>query len=171
MSQFIKFFNKIEPLLNDEQKRSLENYAYQYAKFWRVYFKILKAEDNELIIRVEQHKKPTKTPYFTTKELNENAKELFSKYFPWYTIHTNPVPYELPPADVVTPEWLREQMQAHHIGAKKVSKAVGIPQSEFSALLNGHREMGIRTKGLFYYYFAFLQLRQKYENKNIFEKI
>lgn len=44
-------------------------------------------------------------------------------------------------------------MNKHKINSKKLTEDLGIIKSEISALINGHREMGIRTKGLFYYYF------------------
>lgn len=40
-SKFIKSFLKIKDFLNEEQTLDIGNYAYQYAKFWRVSFKIM----------------------------------------------------------------------------------------------------------------------------------
>lgn len=57
------------------------------------------------------------------------------------------------PAQVVTPEWIQERMNRYKVGNKQLVKDLGLAKAEISALVNGHREMGIRTKGLFYYYF------------------
>lgn len=158
--KFIKSFLKIKDFLNEEQTLDIGNYAYQYAKFWRVSFKIMAVDEREkkLIISTSQEKKTTHTPYFTAKELIQETKKLFKPYFEGYTILVGAEPYNTPPADIVTPMWLSMQLQTYHIKAKKVAQEIGIPPAEFSALLNGHREMGIRTKGLFYYYFKCKEL-------------
>lgn len=158
-TQFIKSFFKIKKLLNDEQTLDIDNYAYQYAKFWRVYFKIMAVDENEkkIIIAAKQEKKNSDTPYFTKKELVEETKKLFQPYFKDYVILVGAEPYTEPIANIVTSDWITQQMKTHHIGAKKVAEAVGIPQAELSALIHGHREMGIRTKGLFYYYFKYIE--------------
>ena len=51
-------------------------------------------------------------------------------------------------------------MNKHKIGSKKLVADLGIAKAEISAMINGHREMGIRTKGLFYYYFKYTEIRK-----------
>ena len=158
-TEFIKSFFKIRDFLTEEQTADLGNYAYQYAKFFRVYFKIMAVDSKakKIIIATRQEKKPTDTPYFTIKELTEKTRATFEPYFKDFTILVGAEPYNAPPADFVTPIWVNMQMQSHKIGAKKVAHDIGVPPAELSALINGHREMGIRTKGLFYYYFKSLE--------------
>lgn len=161
MSDFIKFFNKIEPLLDDEQKKDLEHYAYQYAKFWRVFFKILKVDENEIIIRVEQEKKPDNATYFTAKELNDKTRDLFSKYFNGFTLHINPVPYQNPKTEIVSAEWVKKQMQKYHIKSKILAEELGLSKSEISLYLSGGNPLGGRSKAMFYYYFKTKELESK----------
>ena len=64
---FIKGFHKISDLLTETQKTDIENYAYQYAKFHRVYFKVLKVDDEnkKIIVQAKQNKHSFTNPYFT----------------------------------------------------------------------------------------------------------
>ncbi len=162
MSDFIKGFFKIEKHLNNEQKKDLENYAYQYAKFFKVYFKIttIVPKEKTIIIQISQKKKPSKNPYFTIKELSDIVQKTFLPYFEDYKIHKDITPYKPAPAEIVTPEWIKAQMNKYKIGNKKLAFDFGLLPSETSAIINGHREMGIRTKGLFFYYFKFIELER-----------
>ena len=65
--------------------------------------------------------------------------------------------FQSSPPDIVTGDWIKEKMNKHKIGNKKIGGDTGVPKSEISAMINGHREMGIRTKSMFYYLFKWYE--------------
>lgn len=90
----------------------------------------------------------------------EIVEETFRAYFEDWKIQKVTFPYIEAPAEIVTPEWIKEQMNKYKIGSKKLVTDFGIAKAEISAMINGHREMGIRTKGLFYYYFKYTEIQK-----------
>jgi hypothetical protein len=116
----------------------------------RITFKVLKETDAEIIVRVAQGKNP-QSVYQTASQLSEIAQELYAES--GKRVLSQPLPYIPPPADVVTPAWIQQQMLQHGIHSKQLIQALGLTKEDLSGLMNGHKEMGIRTKGLFFYYF------------------
>jgi hypothetical protein len=116
----------------------------------RITFKVVKETDSEIVIRVEQGKNPQDI-YQTAERLIAIGKQVYADC--GKTILVHPCPYVLPPAYIVTPEWIQKQMLQHKIRSKQLAEAFGLTKEDISGLVNGHKEMGIRTKGLFFYYF------------------
>lgn len=148
----IKNLHKIKNLLTEEQINRLEHSGLNFRRFANISFKILKVENDIILIEIRQDKNPHGV-HADIKRLTEIVEETFREYFPKYKIHKRPIMYIPAPAEIVTPEWAKKQMQKYKIGNKQLCKHFGIAKAEISAMINGHREMGIRTKGLFYYYF------------------
>ena len=155
----IKAIHKIRQMLTEEQVDKLERLALQYQRYSRIFFKVVSVDKEEkiLILSVYQEKSPLEN-YLTDKELRERAQELFSPFFEGYTLNIGATIYTESPAEEVTPEWIQERMNRYKVGGKQLVKDLGIAKAEISALINGHREMGIRTKGLFYYYFKYKEV-------------
>lgn len=148
----IKNIHLIRNLLNDKQLESLENSGLNFRRFARITFKILKVEVDTITIEVRQSKNPNGN-YADKKRLIEIVNEVFKPYFLNYKLHKHPKVYTPAPAEFITADWIKKQMQKHKVGNKKLVQDLGIAKAEVSAMINGHVEIGIRTKGLFYYYF------------------
>jgi len=153
----VKAIHKIKDQLTNEQLDKLETLAFQYQRYARIYFKIMAIdkEKKELVIAVWQEKSPADN-YLKDTDLVERAQSLFTPFFEGYQLKIGAQSYIQAPPEIVTPDWIKTKMQQFKIGNKQLVKDLGLPKSEISALINGHREMGIRTKGLFYYYFKSL---------------
>lgn len=150
----IKYIHKIKEYLTNEQLEKLEYSAFLHRRHAHILFKISIFNPDEKIIRIEvkQEKNPNGV-FADTKRLIEIVEETFREYFTDFQIQKSVFPYIPAPAEIVTPEWAKKQMQKYKVGNKQLCKHFGIAKAEISAMINGHREMGIRTKGLFYYYF------------------
>lgn len=159
----IKGFYKIEPYLDAEQKQDLENYAVQFAKFWRVYFKIItiSPEDKLLFIQTKQEKKPTDTPYFTKKELVDKTREHLQPFFVGYTLRISATEYTQSKSDIITPDYLKKELQKQKIRIKDIANNTGIEMSNLSAWVNGIRPMSNIVKNMFYYYFKYIESQNK----------
>lgn len=157
MENIIKNLHKITDYLTKRQIDSLEHSGLMHRRYARIYFKILNvdADSKVLNVQINQEKSPHEN-YADGKRLTEIVEETFRDFFPDWQIRKIAYPYQEAPVEVVTPEWIRTQMNTHKISSKKLVEDTGIAKAEISALINGHREMGIRTKGLFYYYFKAL---------------
>ena len=151
---FIKGFHKISDLLTETQKTDIENYAYQYAKFHRVYFKVLKVDDEnkKIIVQAKQNKHSFTNPYFTEQELMEKTKKLFLGFFNGYTINTHPVIYVESKSEIITPEYLKKELQKKKLRIKDIQIDTGLETSNLSAWINGIRPMSNIVKNMFYYY-------------------
>ena len=161
MENIIKNLHKLKSLLSNEQIDSLEYSAMMQRRYARIFFKIQFLDVEEKTIRIQIHQK--KSPYENyadDKRLMEIVEETFRTYFEDWKIQKVTFPYIEAPAEIVTPEWIKEQMNKYKIGSKKLVADFGIAKAEISAMINGHREMGIRTKGLFYYYFKYTEIQK-----------
>lgn len=160
MKNIIKNIHKIRDFLSDEQLKELDEIAFIHQRFARVFFKILKVENNVIRIEVKQEKSPHDN-YFDVKRLTEIADEVFATYLTNFTIHKVPLPYKESPIEVVTPQWIKEKMNTHKIGNKKLVNDFGISKSEISAMINEHTIMSNRSKAMFFYYFKYIELQKK----------
>lgn len=123
----------------------------------RITFKVISENENEVVVRVTQNRNPNGN-HFSAERLVEITKELYALKNETRTLIIHSVPYIEPPADKIDTDWIKAQMKKYKIGSKKLVEDLGIAKSEISSLINNKREMGIRTKGLFYYYFLSQQI-------------
>lgn len=161
MENIVKNIHKIKDFITEEQYDKIEYGGLLYRRYSRIYFKIISvnADAKDMVVKVWQEKN-TAEKYLDNKQLIEKGKELLSPFFQNWAIHIHSTPYQEAPPESVTPQWIREQMNKYKISSKKMVADLGVAKAEISALINGHREMGIRTKGLFYYYFKYIELQQ-----------
>lgn len=122
----------------------------------RIYFEKIKETDNEIIIRVKQTRSPAEN-YSSKEELDQIGKDTFGLLKTGKNIIVHSDPYKVAPSEVVSVEWIKCEMQTKHIRLKRLSEDLGISKSDLSATINGHKDFGIRTKNMFYYYFKSLE--------------
>lgn len=162
MENIVKNIHKIKEFITQEQYDKLEYSGLLYRRYSRIYFKIISvnASEKDMVVKVWQEKNPTEQ-YLNKKELIDRGKEMFLPLFEGWAIHFHPTDYQEAPVEFVTSQWIQNQMHKYKVGNKQLVADLGIAKAEISALINGHREMGIRTKGLFYYYFKYIALQKQ----------
>lgn len=92
----------------------------------------------------------------TNKELHQLARHLY----PDKRYKIRPVTFALN-LDIVTPEWIRERMEALNIHSKDLVQQLGITSSEISVFVNGKRPMSRSMRSMFYYYFLTFELNSR----------
>ena len=154
MENIIKNIHKIESFLGEEKSYQIEQFALMYRRYARIGFKVMAFDETEkkLIVKVRQEKKPDNENYRTEKELHEKGKELFSKFFDGFTIHVDAKPYTETSAEIITPEYLKAELNKRQIRIKDINTATGLEMSNLSAWVNGTRPMSNIVKNMFYYY-------------------
>lgn len=126
----------------------------------RIFFKEISEDEKTLVVRVEQ-KRNHNGNYFDVKRLIEIVKETYDHILNGRELIVHPITFQSSPPDIVTGEWIKERMNKYKVGNKKIVIDTGIPKSDVSAMINGHKDMGIRTKSMFFYLFKF------YESKTV----
>lgn len=58
--------------------------------------------------------------------------------------------------NIVTHEWIKEQMDSHNLTPAKISVETGLDPTIVSAYINGKRKLTIASRGIFYFYFKSL---------------
>lgn len=135
----------------------------------RIYFAEIRENETELVVAVRQTRSPNEN-YADKKRLEEIVRELYalkSGFKKALIVHTSP--YSEAPSEIVSPEWIKIEMQRRKLGLKGIVEATGVSKSDLSAMINGHKEMGIRTKGLFYYFFKSLDISEEDRKDQIIE--
>lgn len=85
---------------------------------------------------------------FNQKELISRGRTFYPD--PKYKVVANTYNFD---ADMITPEWVREQMERYGVRPKDLVHQTGIYASSISELINGNRPMSVPVKALFFYYF------------------
>jgi pyruvate kinase len=96
----IKNIDLIKHLLTEDQLQDLETGATLPMRNGRIEFKILEANEDEVIIRVTQGESLGEN-FISPKELATRGKDLLKHFFPEKTIHTRTFSYSIPKADEV----------------------------------------------------------------------
>lgn len=150
------FVTKNIHLIDDEGvKEEIERGTRAHLRFNRLTFKIKAVKEGVIMVQIAQGKNPNGN-YLTKERLVEVTRELFGAYYHKVIVH--PIPYTAPPADDVTPEWVIEKIKESGRKNKDIASDLGISSSELSAYTNRHKDMGIRVRSMFYYYFEWLRL-------------
>jgi hypothetical protein len=136
--------------LPDKDKENLNKSAGLYAANSNITFKVLKVDGKELVVEVRQGKNQ-KDKYLDTSELIDRAKKLFNHFYPDHDVHVRPKPYQRPPADNVTPDWIQKRMNDRGISLKQIEGATGVDKTNLSAWINGKRPMSQPVKAMFYF--------------------
>lgn len=142
--------------LTEQQQSKLEEGLKQHGRYSALKFRVLAHDSESITIRIEQGK----TFHGNAKdsrELSDIAKEFFSEFSGGRKIHTRPMVHRSSPVDIVTPRWIKEQMQIHGVRNKDLVEAFGVGKAEISNYINGKKVMGQTTRSAFYYYFKSLE--------------
>lgn len=158
----VKNFHLIESFLSEKQKEQMEAGAVLYWRHGSISFKIEKIGESTLVIKTVQEKNFSAN-YLKTGELADRTKEFFGKFFPDYKIDVHPNVYQEPVVNVVTPEWIQEQMASHNIRLKQVSVETGLDYTQLSAIVNGKRSFAQPIKAMFFYYFMSKEVLEKFD--------
>jgi hypothetical protein len=150
----IKNIHKIEELLDEQDLKKLESGAQLHKRHSRIEFKIKDIQPDKITIRTTQGKSPAEN-YADKKRLIQRTRELFGHFIKdrQIIVHAT-TPYEPPPPDVVTPDWVRRQILNKHIKLVDLAGKTGIHKSTLSTLVNGQRPMSQPVKAMFYYFFS-----------------
>lgn len=150
----MKTLVKNEHLLNlpSDKLQTLHTRADLHRRYSSLTFKVVDCTPGKITVQVVQEKSHNEN-YFDTKRLVEIVRETFGDLAEWETIHAKPIPYRPAPTEIVTPEWIREQMGKHGLKVKPMALELGIDATSLSAFKNGVRPMSGVVKAMFYYYF------------------
>jgi len=142
-----------------EKAAEIDQIATTVKRFGGIKSYFLRKNNKGAYIKVEQHKHHTGN-YLDEETLIQRAKEYYSQFVDG-ELHVQAVPYQESPVEIVTPEWIREQMESLGITQKELVFALGIGKSDISIAVNGLKAISTRTKAGFYYYFKYLSSTQQ----------
>jgi hypothetical protein len=140
--------------LNDTDAERLEAGANLYKRHANITFKIIKFFDGVLTVQVKQEKNLRKK-YLSKNELIGKANNLFNSFgkeFKPSGIIVHSIPFQESDSEIVTPEYLKKELQRKHLRIKDIQTDTGIETSNISAWVNGVRPMSNIVKNMFYYY-------------------
>lgn len=145
----IKGINKISGYILPEELIRLEAGAALHQRHSNITFKIINCNGISLDIRTEQGKCAAGN-YADQATLITRTRELFGKFFPDLIIHVHPVTYKAAGIDMVTPQWINNQMRVYGITIKDFVRETGIDRTNISAWINGLRPMSQIVKALLF---------------------
>lgn len=153
MENLIKRVAKLQGIATPQQIEILESSAQSHMRFSRIDFKILKADQNELIIEVRQGKNPNGN-FFDATRLIEIGKEwLQGASISDLKAHFRPIPFVQSPVDSVDSKWILDKMQELKISLKALCADTGVDKTSMSAYVNDLKPLSQTVKAMFYYYF------------------
>ena len=141
-------------LLNLDKSEELENISNLLRKHGSIYVYYIREDKENLTLKVIQ-KKNFLENYLSENDLRHRVKETF-KDFTNKTLRIGVTPYSHPTVDVVTPEWIKLKMHKTKTPLKRIVSDFGVSKSDLSAVINGKKPLGQRTKAAFYFYFKSL---------------
>jgi hypothetical protein len=156
----IKNIHKIVSRLSEKQLEELDKGAELYAQHASIQFKVEKMEDNSITIRTLQDKNFL-DKYLDSKNLIERTRTLFVRFFPSYTIHVHPVPYNHPDVNIVTAEWVQEKMKSGKIKLKEITQVSGLDYTQLSSVVNGKRPLSQLMKAYIFYFFSYTKAKNE----------
>lgn len=92
---------------------------------------------------------------FTKQELLERARALYPA--PEFKIRPQVYALDL---EIVTPEWIQEQINKIGLYNKDITRQLGVTNSEMSLFLSGKKPLSLKVRSMFYYYFETWRLRE-----------
>jgi DNA-binding MarR family transcriptional regulator len=146
--------------LTQEQKRILLNSEQNYKRFARIYFSVIQATENEIVVKVWQDENEA-GKYLSAKELIDRVKEMFTGILPVNTkLHVRPIPFKEDTLEKVDVVYVEKQMEKHNLQAKDLVKLLNIDKATLSRTLSSE-EMTKSSKAMFYYLFKYLEASHK----------
>lgn len=152
--------------LDEGQKNALETKAKAHLRYSNITFQVMKADETNVIVQVIQLKHLSEN-YATAEHLVKVAESVFSTMLYGRKLKVGAKPYVPAPADVVTPEWVRNAMAKQRLKAVDLEAQLGIDKSTLSVLLSGKKEMTRAMKSMFYFFFLAKQLEQNQHENGI----
>lgn len=140
--------------LSETEKERLEYGAKLMKRHANITFAVVSYENEHLILKVKQGKNYT-DEYDDKNKLIEKAKKLFTEFstdFRPQKITIGAVPYAYPKSEIITPEYLKKELQKKKLRIKDIQIDTGLETSNLSAWINGIRPMSNIVKNMFYYY-------------------
>ncbi|MBS4063028.1 MAG: hypothetical protein KGZ74_00630 [Chitinophagaceae bacterium] len=146
----IKNIKLIEELISPSDLQKMDAGAAMHLHHSRIEFKVLDADQDAITVRVTQGKSPAEN-YLSAKELAARAKDLFGYFIPGVDIRARAIPYAPPSVEVVSPEWIQNQMREKGIDNKTIVEMTGVDKANISNWVSGKRPMSQPVKAMFYF--------------------
>ncbi len=140
--------------LTNGDRESLEFGAKLHKRHSGLTFKIVSATEERTTIRAVQNKNASEK-YLDKNSLIEKTRTFFNSFsdkVKFENIIVHPVPYEDHAINIITPDYLKKELQKRGIRIKDVQIATGLETSSISAWVNGVRPMSNIVKAMFYFY-------------------
>lgn len=140
--------------LKPGQQDALIDDATKRRRFFSLTFTVLDVDKDEkvIILRAKQNK-PVHKNVLKSSKIVSLAKSAFQPHLKGYTLHVTPVQYRECEVDIVTPEWIQEQMNILKVSLKQIHSDTGIDKSHLSQMINGKVNISQTSKAMFFYYF------------------
>lgn len=138
--------------LSEDDLLKMEHSALAHQRFSRITFKIMSVKDGVVTVLTTQGKSPQDN-HVDAKRLVEITKELFAERCNGMVLHVGTVPYVASPTEVVSTDWLRQQMSRHKLALKAMAADTGINKSSLSSVITGDKPLSDPMRAMFYYYF------------------
>jgi hypothetical protein len=139
--------------LSPENLALLEKRAELHRRYSSIEFKVLDCSPEKITVRVVQSKSHAGV-YFDQKRLVEIVRETFADLGGWSAVFARPIPYDPPPTDVVTPEWIREKIAASGLNMKELSHRLGVDANTLIAYKNGLKPLSGVVRAMFFHFFS-----------------
>ena len=136
--------------LSENDLSNLDKSAGLYASNSNITFKIVKYDDQVLVVEVRQDKN-AKDKYLEAKELAKRANDLFGHFYPDLDIKVGTKPYKPPVVDVVDPDWIESNMSRKGMRLKDIRDITGISSPALSRWITGSDPMSQPVKSMFYF--------------------
>lgn len=142
--------------LNEESALKLEQVALAHQRYSAISFKIKSVDAEEVTIITTQGKSFHENQH-AQKRLIEITKEMFSGGVEGRRVLVQAVPYVASPTEVVSPEWIRQQMSRYKLALKVMATETGINKSSLSSVITGDKPLSDPMRAMFFYYFKALK--------------
>lgn len=129
----------------------------KYRQMMRVRCEVLEydPETKTVIVRVEQSAKVS-DKVFTSAELVEKGKEVFSWLPEGFTVRFRPLVWKGSGLDAVSAEWVKNMLKKHGLYQKDLVDKLGVDYQSLSKLLSNKYEFTRWHKAAFFYFFKSL---------------
>lgn len=145
--------------LSREQIERLELSETNYKRFTRVYFAVISAIGNEIVVKVWQQENVAER-YLSAKELVERGKEVFEGVISeGVKLHFRPIPFKDEPLVSVDAAYVASKMTEHNLQLKDLVKLLNIDKSTLSRTLSAE-DMTKSSKAMFYFLFKYLETKK-----------
>ena len=129
----------------------MEQAALAHQRFSAIQFKVVEVTADTVTIMTTQGKSFHENQT-DAKRLVEITKEVFAPYLFDMKLHVGTIPYVPSPVEVVTSEWITQQMSRYKVALKQLAADTGINKSSLSSVITGDKPLSDPMRAMFYYY-------------------